>query len=178
MLRHVALLRGINVGTAKRLAMADLRAVFETLGYTAVRTHLQSGNVVFDAKNPLDAAATAELEQAIADTTAVHCRVLVIPADRFLTIVEANPFADAEDPSRMLVSFVDAMPDEALIIRPSDDELAPERVVFGSDAIYQWIPGGILSSRVNLGKAPQPATIITSRNLRTVRKIVDLISSP
>ena len=57
MLRHVALLRGINVGKAKRLAMADLRAVFETLGYTAVRTHLQSGNVVFDAKKPLDAAA-------------------------------------------------------------------------------------------------------------------------
>lgn len=178
MIRHVALLRGINVGTAKRLAMADLRAVFETLGYTAVRTHLQSGNVVFDATQQVDAASVAELEQTIADTTAVHSRVLVIPADRFLAIAEANPFADAEDPSRMLVSFVDMMPDEALIARPSDDELAPERIVFGRDAIYQWIPDGILSSRVNLGKAPQPATIVTSRNLRTVRKIVDLISPP
>ena len=178
MLRHVALLRGINVGKAKRLAMADLRAVFETLGYTAVRTHLQSGNVVFDAKKRLDAAAITELEQTIADTTEVHSRVLVIPADQFLAMAEANPFADAEDPSRMLVSFFDIMPDEALLIRPPDEELAPERVVFGDEAVYQWIPEGILTSRVNFTKALKPTTLTTSRNLRTVRKIVNLIASP
>jgi uncharacterized protein (DUF1697 family) len=176
MLRHVALLRGINVGTAKRIAMADLRAVFATLGYTDVRTYLQSGNVVLDSPDRLDTAAITSLEQAIADTTGVHSRVLVIPAERFLAIAAANPFADADDPSRMLVSFSDAMPDESLLVRPSDDELAPERIVFGTDAVYQWMPDGILSSRVNFGKALKPATLTTSRNLRTVRKIVDLIS--
>ena len=36
--RYVALFRGINVGKAKRVAMADLRALLETLGYTAVKT--------------------------------------------------------------------------------------------------------------------------------------------
>ena len=44
---HVALLRGINVGKAKRVAMADLRGLMEELGYTEVRTLLNSGNVVF-----------------------------------------------------------------------------------------------------------------------------------
>jgi uncharacterized protein (DUF1697 family) len=46
---HVALLRGINVGKAKRVAMADLRALLEELGYADVRTLLNSGNVVFTA---------------------------------------------------------------------------------------------------------------------------------
>ena len=46
---HVALLRGINVGTAKRIAMADLRGVMTGLGYSDVRTLLNSGNVVFTA---------------------------------------------------------------------------------------------------------------------------------
>ena len=56
---HVALIRGINVGTAKRIAMADLRAMVEGLGYTNVRTVLNSGNVVFDGPrdDPADAAA-------------------------------------------------------------------------------------------------------------------------
>ena len=46
---HVALLRGINVGTAKRVAMANLRTMVEELGYGDVRTLLNSGNVVFSA---------------------------------------------------------------------------------------------------------------------------------
>src|SRR5204863_1567267 len=46
---HVALLRGINVGTAKRVAMADLRQLMTGLGYSDVRTLLNSGNVVFTA---------------------------------------------------------------------------------------------------------------------------------
>ncbi|HSD71146.1 MAG TPA: DUF1697 domain-containing protein, partial [Thermoanaerobaculia bacterium] len=42
--RHVALIRGINVGRAKRVAMADLRALVGDLGYGDVRTLLNSGN--------------------------------------------------------------------------------------------------------------------------------------
>jgi uncharacterized protein (DUF1697 family) len=44
---HFALLRGINVGRAKRVAMADLRSLVEDLGYGEVGTLLNSGNVVF-----------------------------------------------------------------------------------------------------------------------------------
>ena len=32
----VALFRGINVGKAKRIAMAELKALFEDLGYTCL----------------------------------------------------------------------------------------------------------------------------------------------
>ena len=46
---HIALLRAINVGRAKRMAVADLRASIEGLGYGGVRTLLNSGNVVFSA---------------------------------------------------------------------------------------------------------------------------------
>src|ERR1043165_9069038 len=45
--RYVALFRGINVGKAKRIAMADLRALLVELGYSRVATLLNSGNVVF-----------------------------------------------------------------------------------------------------------------------------------
>ena len=178
MMRHVAFLRGINVGTAKRIAMADLRRVFEAAGYTGVRTHLQSGNVVFDSPTPLEAAATTRLEDAIADGTGVRSRVLVLSAEKFLAIAEANPLADAPDPSRMVVTFLDAAPDESAVVRPSDDDLAPERIVFGRDAIYQWCPDGILGARVIPGSLKTAATVTTSRNLRTVNKLVEMIRAP
>ena len=50
--RHVALLRGINVGGKNKVAMADLREAFEAHGFSDVRTYIQSGNVVFGSVTP------------------------------------------------------------------------------------------------------------------------------
>ena len=58
--RLIALLRGINVGKAKRIAMADVRALFADLGFTEVATLLNSGNVVFTAEKVVGAAARLE----------------------------------------------------------------------------------------------------------------------
>ena len=64
---QVALLRGVNVGAAKRVAMADLRALVEGLGYGGVRTLLNSGNVVYDAPGVAPAAAAARIERVLAN---------------------------------------------------------------------------------------------------------------
>ena len=61
---HVALLRGINLGPHKRVAMPALRALVESLGHTEVATYIASGNVVFTAGD--DAAPGPGLEKAIA----------------------------------------------------------------------------------------------------------------
>ena len=66
MTRHIALLRGVNLGRNRRLVMAELRDVVDALGYKDVRTHLQSGNIVLTSgKKP--ATVKQELERAIAD---------------------------------------------------------------------------------------------------------------
>ncbi|HSB56165.1 MAG TPA: DUF1697 domain-containing protein, partial [Gemmatimonadales bacterium] len=72
--RCVALLRGINVGRAKRIAMADLRTVFERLGYGEVRTLLNSGNVVFTAPR-VSASLAPKLREAIREKLKVDSRV-------------------------------------------------------------------------------------------------------
>ncbi len=69
---HVALIRGINVGHAKRVAMADLRALVEALGYGEARTLLNSGNVVFSAPRAAymwcpDGLMASPLAQAVGD---------------------------------------------------------------------------------------------------------------
>ena len=68
---YVALLRGINVGKAKRIAMADLRALLEDLGHTDVVTLLNSGNVVFRSGRKIPAKIAAEIAAAIAGAAPV-----------------------------------------------------------------------------------------------------------
>lgn len=176
MTRYVALLRGINVGTAKSIAMSDLSACFEALGFTGVRTLLRSGNVVFDADGPVDSLA---LERAIAAATGVTAGVVVVDDGRLRQIVNENPLASvASDPSRALVYFLDPVPDDTGLGRPSDDDLLPERLAFGPHAIYQWCPDGISKSRVPVKFFTTLGTTATGRNLRTVEKLVAMLDAP
>lgn len=91
MAKYIALLRGINVGSAKGIAMADLRAAFEELGYTNVETVLRSGNVLFDSATPPKASAATFIEDAVLMRTGVSSSVLIFDAETFRRVVAENP---------------------------------------------------------------------------------------
>lgn len=161
-MRQVALLRGVNVGTSTRLPMADLRAIFETAGAHDVATYLQSGNVVFTGE--LDAAA---VESAIPVTT----RVLLVTAQRLRLIATQNPLLHvATDPARMVITFFDEMP-------PIDvpTELAPEQLVVGAHAMYQWLPDGVSKSKLPSAFYRRLGPVATGRNLRTVDALLGML---
>jgi uncharacterized protein (DUF1697 family) len=80
--RFVALLRGINVGTAKRVAMAELRAMVEELGYRAVSTLLNSGNVVFTAQELSEVVAANPLGKVAGNPSRLLVGILGDAADR------------------------------------------------------------------------------------------------
>ena len=109
--RHVSLLRGINVGGNNVISMAALRAIYERLGGEDVTTHLQSGNVLFRcAGDP--ASAAAGVEAAIREEHGLEVRVLGRSHAQLGRIVAVDPFPDA-DPSRRLVLFLAAKPSAA-----------------------------------------------------------------
>ena len=172
---YVALLRGINVGSAKRMAMADLRASVESLGFTSVRTLLQSGNVVFDAPDGRDPAAlSSALEQAVVDGTGIRAAVVVLTAAQLRAIAAENPLLDAvTDPSRATITFVEGATDAGG--RPDDAELAPEMVAFSPHAVYQWCPDGISNSRMPARFFASLGPGATARNLRTVDKLLVML---
>jgi uncharacterized protein (DUF1697 family) len=174
---HVALLRGINVGTAKRVRMADLRRLIEGLGGIDVRTLLNSGNVVFSVgKNPGDFAGL--IGKALVAKTGVSARVTVIPAADLAMIVRKNPLlAVADDPSRFLVSFFNR-PADANALKPLvKQDWSPEALAVGSRAAYLWCADGILKSPLwsAVGKALSDG--VTSRNWATVLKLHALVNA-
>jgi uncharacterized protein (DUF1697 family) len=174
--RHVALLRGINVGKAKRIAMADLRALVESLGCREVATLLNSGNVVFTATKSDGLA--ARIQKAIAAKTGVTARVTVVSADELATIVRENSLLDvATDPSRLLVAFLADPADRPKLVALAKQDWKPEAMAVGSRAAYFWMPDGVADSRVAkaLDKALGDAT--TSRNWSTITKLAALVGA-
>jgi uncharacterized protein (DUF1697 family) len=168
---HVALLRGINVGKAKRVAMADLRALCEGLGYGNVRTLLNSGNIVFSAPRA-DARAAAKIEKEIASRLGLDSRVLVITGEELDAIVAENPFAECEtNPSRFLVTVLATSANRSRLEQLARQNWGAERLGIGSRAAYLWCANGITESAavIALGKALGDAG--TSRNWATMKKL-------
>ncbi|RIQ36713.1 DUF1697 domain-containing protein [Jiangella rhizosphaerae] len=175
MTRHVALLRGINVGGKKKVAMADLRALVAGVGHTDVATYINSGNVVFTSGTP-DAGRDeleAAIERAIEAELGLEVAVLVRTHDELAAAVDANPFPDAV-PARLLLTFLRDEP-------AAGAYAAAERVRSGADefrvvgtTLYLHCPDGIGRSKLAeaLGRVKGP--VGTARNLGTVRKLIDL----
>jgi uncharacterized protein (DUF1697 family) len=175
--RCVALLRGINVGRAKRVAMADLRQVASDLGYLDPRTLLNSGNLVFtipagDRRDP-----APRLEQAIATRLKVASRVTVLTAAELAGIVEQHPLAAiATNPSRLLVTVLTEPSARARLLPLSREEWHPDALALGKRVAYLWCGGGILESRLATAVSRALGDGATSRNWATILKLHQLVS--
>jgi uncharacterized protein (DUF1697 family) len=102
---HVALLRGINVGGRKRVAMADLREVVESLGHADVATYIQSGHVVFTSNHTDTAAIAGALGRALEETLGVRSSVVVLSRAELAKVIADNPFPDEANPKQLHAIF-------------------------------------------------------------------------
>ncbi|MCP4900537.1 MAG: DUF1697 domain-containing protein, partial [bacterium] len=128
----VVLIRGINVGRAKRVAMADLRDLIGKLGYSDVRTILNSGNVVFNDSLSDPVSAGERIEEAIAAHLGVSARVTALTVTELDAIVRDNPLLDqAEIPSRLIVA-VFSQPRLVSLVEPLLEQVwTPELLALG-----------------------------------------------
>ena len=93
MSKKIAILRGINVGGKRKILMADLRLLFEKLGYAEVATYIQSGNVFFKSdKKSTDMEMATEIEEALLDKYEFAVPVIVKAAEEIALAVKENPF--------------------------------------------------------------------------------------
>jgi uncharacterized protein (DUF1697 family) len=176
--RHVVLLRGVNVGKAKRIAMADLRALVEGLGYGDVKTLLNSGNVVFSVPASVRGDVGARMEKALVAKTGVAARATVLTADDIATIIRENPLLDvATNPSRLLVAVLADPADRPKLATLSGGDWAPEAFAVGTRAAYLWMPDGVIDSRVGKALARAMGDAVTSRNWSTMLKLAALVGA-
>jgi len=166
---YIALLRAINVGGSGALPMAELRAVCDTLGFQDAKTYIQSGNVLFRSADG-EKAVGEKLDDALGKKLGKKPGVMIRSRKEMEEIAENAPFPDAK-PSFVLVHFLpEAAAKDALEMMSAPD--GEEAVVSGRE-IYVHYPIGSGKSKLKL-----PALKAgTSRNINTVRKLVEMAAA-
>ncbi len=167
-----ALLRGINVGKARRVPMAELRALGTALGWADVRTLLNSGNVVFRTPRADAGRLARTLAAAIEERFGFAVPVVVVTAADLDAILADDPLVGRTDnPSRHLVVF----PAGPAVLPPlaplAERDWGDEALAVGARAAYLWCPAGVVDSPLMKAVAKAAGDGITSRNRATALKL-------
>lgn len=170
--RYIVLLRGVNVGRAKRVAMADLRKLIADLGYDHVRSLLNSGNVVFTGPAKPHDTVAAEIEEALVLKLGVAARTVVLGCDELDAIISSNPLLEqATDHSRLL-TFILAGPHSRQAIEAlCGQDWQPGAMALGERAAYVWCPDGVLDSPAVAAVGKRLGDATTTRNWATLSKL-------
>ena len=165
----VAMLRGINVGGRNMVKMDALKALHESLGFKSVRTHLQSGNVVFQAKS----ADAARIEQAIRKTLHLELSVVIRTAAELRDAVKRNPLPQwVSHSSAYVIAFLSAQPEDPAALDAYD---GPEEMRLLGRELYIYYGEGMGRSKLTNTLIERKLGVrATARNWNTVTKLLEL----
>jgi uncharacterized protein (DUF1697 family) len=180
MTTYIALLRGINLGTRRKIRMADLRELVESLGHENVRTHILSGNVLFESRRRAVADLEDELERAIRKRCGFDVAVLIRTAEDLAEVVEHNPLPQATaEGARLFVLFLDRKPSRERLDEIDPDDFKPEEFAVGDRVIYAWFRQGLQGSKLAGALSDKRLGVtVTNRNWNTVTKLLELAKGP
>ena len=171
-MRVALLLRGVNLGGARKLAMADLRALLTELGHTEVRTLMASGQaVVTTDRDPAEVA--QELERHLQQQQGLTTDVIARTGAELAAVVQANPYPTADgDGARHAVVFLrEAASPQQL---PDPKVYAPDELVAHGTELYLRLPNGFADSKLSIAVGKVKGVPATTRNWNTVRKLAAL----
>jgi uncharacterized protein (DUF1697 family) len=168
---RVALLRAVNVG-GRKVAMADLRALFVKLGFSDAKTLLNSGNVVFSADRRSDASLEKLFEMETEKKFKVQAEFFVRTTQEMKAIVSANPFPKeaTTDPGRLHVVFLKESVVAKAVAAVGAANKGRESIRAGERCVYVYYPDGAGESKLKL------PWVGSGRNWNTVLKLLALLA--
>ena len=175
MSKRILLLRGINIGPARRVAMPKLREALTAAGMKDVETYVQSGNVIVSSRKSSDKLAR-ETERAIADEFGFDVDVVARTRDELAEVVKLNPLGDvADNPKLYQVSFLAEAPDPDVVQELTKLAHKSERLVADGRELYAWHPEGVARSKLWAGLAGKKLGVTaTARNWTTVTTLLEM----
>ncbi|HEV8590631.1 MAG TPA: DUF1697 domain-containing protein [Pyrinomonadaceae bacterium] len=175
-MRYIALLRGVNVGGKNMIKMETLREMVASLGFSNVKTYVNSGNVAFDAKKASDTTIAKKIHDAIDKELGMDISVMVRSADEIKKIISKNPYDGQFENDKYLHIFflneeLSKEDRDRLLANNSDVEF----ISIDGRTIYYMLKISILDSVLGKGFIDKKLKIpSTARNWRTVNKVAEL----
>ena len=177
MSKLISILRGINVGGKRKILMADLRDLYEKLGFKNPQTYIQSGNVIFDYTGKKKIAdIESMIYKAIQKTYDFEVPVIVRTVEEITDAYNNNPFATKEtEVERLHLTFLKEVPTAENIEKINTYDYTPDKFeIIGKEA-YIYCEGKYHKSKLTnnfFEKKLKVAT--TTRNWKTMKKLLEL----
>ena len=174
--RYVALLRSVNVAGHGRLAMDELRASFDALGFSGVTTYIQTGNVLFSAESKSEAGIATAIEQRLAEDFGDSPAVLIRTVADLQRVGSASPYAKAgADPARHHVTFLATRPSKAALDAFALPPSGRDELVVDGKEVYVHTPDGYAQTKYTGTFLERRLGVVsTTRNWNTVTKLCRL----
>jgi uncharacterized protein (DUF1697 family) len=155
--------------------MPALREALSAAGFKNVRTYVQSGNVVLDARLQ-PGSLERRLEQLLAEQFELTIPVIVRSRDELAQVVERNRLGDvAQDPKRYQVCFLRSELKPEVVEQLGQAAIPPEQVVVDDREIYSWHDAGIARSKLWAAVASKKLGVDgTARNWTTVTTLLQM----
>ena len=176
--KHVALLRGVNVGGKNLLPMKELVGLFAAAGCDDVKTYIQSGNVIFCADDKVLKGLDRMIAMKVEERFGLKVPVVLRTSLELENVILGNPFLKAgAGEERLHVSFLADQPTAASVagldaVRSVPDEFA----VVGREIYMNLINGAAKTKLTNAYFDSKLKTVSTMRNWRTVLKLAEMMA--
>jgi uncharacterized protein (DUF1697 family) len=174
---YISLLRGINVSGQKKIKMAELKTLYQSLNFESVVTYIQSGNVVFQTSLK-EEILQASIEAAINEYFKFTVPVLILTKSQLANSVKSLPFINVDieaEGSKIILFFLSesVMGDQKATLEPYLTN--EEQLEFTNNVLYLYCPKGLGKSKLT-NKLIETKLKLTStaRNIKTVKKLLSL----
>jgi len=181
MTKYISILRGINVGTGRKVPMADLKKLCQNMGLENVQTYIQSGNVVFELPQPESVSELeTRLQKAFTETFGFDIPVLIRTDREWAESIAQNPFLKEKsaDIDRLHLTCLKEIPSPELVEKIKGYQYLPDRYeIIGRNVFIFCAAGYGTSKLVNSFFESKLKTSATTRNWKTVMKLNEMVLS-
>ena len=174
---YIALLRGINVSGHKIVKMERLRAACAALGFTEVKTYVQSGNVIFASPDRSLVALAKRIERKILEEFGFSVPVFLTTVKELEGVIHRNPFSQKPgiDPTKLHVTFLSGDPPPTALGILSPLAAGPEQLKVLGREIHLYCPNGYGNTKLSNTNIEKKLSVgATTRNWKTINTLLEL----
>lgn len=174
----LSILRGINVSGHKQIKMADLKVLYESLGFKNVTTYIQSGNVIFENINAKDL--SKQIEKSIFEKYNFHVPVIIRSIEEMGKTLHDNPFLKEKNVEldKLHVTYLENEPLAESLDKMKEINYAPDRFYIAGKEVYVYCPGGYGNTKLSNTFFENKLKVkATTRNWKTTNEIFKIMKS-
>jgi uncharacterized protein (DUF1697 family) len=178
---YLALLRGINVSGKKIIKMEELRNLMETVGYTNVKTYIQSGNVIFGSTTRSKEKVAASVEALIEGHYGFDVTVFILDAKDVEKAVDNNPFVSQREPEgagskKLYVTFLSEIPSHENMQKLHEAPIGHDLIEVVDNVLYFKLQTKASESKLSNNLIESKLKLrATTRNWNVTLKLLELL---